>query len=94
MLAATILGGPVGFAVVAMAGMGALTGALKDFGVNDETINGIKQSLQPNTSALILLGRANDRDALMAKLREFDAKVAMTTLDPEVEKELVARLQG
>jgi uncharacterized membrane protein len=94
LLAATILGGPVVFAVVAVAGLGALTAALKDFGVNDDTISSIKQSLQPNTSALILLGRANDRDAFMAKLREFDAKVVMTSLDPEVEKELVARLQG
>jgi uncharacterized membrane protein len=94
LLGAAILGGPIGLAVVATAGIGALTGALKDFGVNDETVNTIKQSLQPNTSALLLLGRANDRDALLAKLREYDAKVVLTSLDPEVERELVARMQG
>ena len=50
--------------------------------------------MQPNTSALLLLGRANDRDAFLAKLREYDARVVMTSLDPEVERELVARMQG
>ena len=94
LIGAAILGGPIGLAVVATAGIGALTGALKDFGVNDQTVNTIKQSLQPNTSALLALGHANDRDALLAKLREYDAKVVLTSLDPEVEKDLVARLQG
>lgn len=94
LLAAAILGGPIGLVAVASAGLGAVTAALKDFGVNDQTIASIKQSLQPNSSALLLLGRANDRDALLAKLREFDAKVVMTSLDPEVEREVVARLQG
>ena len=94
LIGAAILGGPIGLAVVATAGIGALTGALKDFGVNDKTVDTIKQSLQPNTSALLALGHANDRDALLAKLREYDAKVVLTSLDPEVEKDLVARLQG
>lgn len=94
LLAAAILGGPIGLAVISTAGLGAVTAALKDFGVNDDTVNAIKQSLQPNTSALLLLGKANDRDAFLAKLREFDAKVVMTSLAPEVERELQARLQG
>jgi uncharacterized membrane protein len=94
LLAATLLGGPIGLVAVASAGLGAVTAALKDFGVNDETVATIKQSLQPNTSALLLLGHANDRDALLAKLREFDAKVVLTSLDPEVERNMVARLQA
>jgi uncharacterized membrane protein len=94
LLGAAILGGPIGLAVVATAGIGALTAALKDFGVNDETVNSVKERLQPDTSALLLLGRANDRDALLATLRQYDAKVVLTSLDPEVESELIARLQG
>jgi len=93
LLAAAILGGPIGLAVVGTAGLGAVTAALKDFGVKDESVNAIKQVLQPGSSALILLGRANDRDALLAKLRAFDAKVLMTSLDPEVERRLLDRLQ-
>jgi uncharacterized membrane protein len=94
LLGAAILGGPIGLAVVATAGIGAVTAALKDFGVNDDTVNSIKQRMQPNTSALLLLGRANDRDAFLAQLRAYDAKVVMTSLDPELERELVARMQS
>ena len=94
LLAAAILGGPIGLVAVASAGLGAVTAALKDFGVSDDVVKTIKQSLQPNTSALLLLGRANDRDALLATLGAFGAKVVMTSLDPEVERELAARLQG
>lgn len=94
LLAAVILGGPVGLVAVATAGLGAVTAALKDFGVSNDVLASVKQDLQPGTSALLLLGHANDRDALLAKLKEFDAKVVMTSLEPEVERELLARLQG
>jgi uncharacterized membrane protein len=94
LLAGALLGGPIGLLAVGAASIGAITAAMKDFGIDDASIAAIKQSLQPNTSALLLLGRANDRDALLAKLREYDAKVVMTSLDPEVERELVARLGG
>ena len=94
LLAGALLGGPIGLLAVGAASIGAIAAAMKDFGIDDASIAAIKQGLQPNTSALMLLGRANDRDALLAKLREYDAKVVMTSLDPEVERELVARLGG
>ena len=94
LLAGALLGGPIGLLAVGAASLGAITAAMKDFGIDDASVAAIKQSLQPNTSALLLLGHANDRDALLAKLREYDAKVVMTSLDPEVERELVARLEG
>ena len=94
LLAGALLGGPIGLLAVGAASIGAITAAMKDFGIDDTSISAIKQSLQPNTSALLLLGRANDRDALLAKLREYDAKVVMTSLDPEVEREIVARLEA
>ena len=84
LLAGALLGGPIGLLAVGAASLGAITAAMKDFGIDDASITAIKQRLQPNTSALLLLGHANDRDALLAKLREYDAKVVMTSLDPEV----------
>ncbi len=92
LLAAAILGGPIGLVAVASAGLGAVTAALKDFGVSDDVVKSVKQGLQPNTSALLLLGRANDRDALLELLGAYNAKVVMTSLDPDVERELLARL--
>lgn len=94
LLAGAILGGPIGLMVIGAASIGAISAALKDFGVDDKSIEGVKQRLQPNTSALILLGHANDQDALLAKLREFNAQVVMTSLDPEVERGLVERLES
>lgn len=94
LLAGAIFGGPVGLLAVGAASVGAITAAMKDFGIDDHTVDAIKQRMQPDTSALMLLGQANDRDALIAKLREYDAQVAMTSLDPDVEKEVLAKLEG
>ena len=94
LLAGALLGGPIGLLAVGAASLGAITAAMKDFGIDDASIAAIKQALQPNCSALLLLGHANDRDALLAKLREYDAKVVMTSLDPEVERKLVATIEG
>ncbi len=94
LLAGSIFGGPVGLATIGAAGVGAIVGALRDFGIDDKAIQAVKQRLRPNTSALLVLGHANDRDAFLAKLREYDAQVMMTSLDPEVERELVAKLEN
>ena len=93
LLAGAIFGGPIGLATIGAAGVGAIMGALRDFGIDDRSIEAVKQRLRPNTSALLVLGHANDRDAFIAKLREYDAQVVMTSLDPEVERELVAKLE-
>ena len=91
LLAGFLLGGPIGGLVVG-AGLGAITAAMKDFGIDNKSIEAIKARLQPNSSALLLLGHADDRDALIAKLRTFDPTVVSTTLTPEVEKDLRDRL--
>jgi uncharacterized membrane protein len=94
LLAGSIFGGPIGLATIGAAGVGAIVGALRDFGIDDKSVEAVKLRLRPNTSALLVLGYANDRDALLAKLREYDAQVVMTSLDPEVERELVAKLES
>jgi uncharacterized membrane protein len=93
LLAGFLLGGPVGGLIVG-AGLGAITAALKDFGIDDKSITAIKARLTPDSSALMVLGRAEDRDALIARLRAYDPTVVSTTLTPEVEKELRDRLAG
>jgi uncharacterized membrane protein len=91
LLAGFLLGGPVGAAVVG-AGLGAVTAAIKDFGIDDESLATIEARLGPNSSALLVLGQVRDRDAYVARLRTFDPQVVSTTLTPEVEKELRERL--
>ena len=62
--------------------------------IDNKSVEAVKLRLRPNTSALLVLGHANDRDAFLAKLREYEAQVVMTSLDPEVERELVGKLEG
>lgn len=62
--------------------------------IDNKSVEAVKLRLRPNTSALLVLGHANDRDAFLAKLREYDAQVVMTSLGPELERELVAKLEG
>lgn len=52
-----LVGGPVGVVVGALAGAGAgsVAGAAIDLGFSDEFLDGLKQYLKPDTSALILL---------------------------------------
>jgi len=91
LLAGFLLGGPIGAAAVG-AGLGAVTAAIKDFGIDDESLATIEARLGPNSSALLVLGQVRDRDAYVARLRTFDPQVVSTTLTPEVEKELRERL--
>lgn len=87
-LLVVLLGG-----LVVGAGIGALTAAVKDMGIDDDNIVVVKARRQPNTSALLLLGTANDRDALIARLRSYDPKVISTSLPPEIEKQVRAALE-
>ena len=52
-----LLGGPVGVAIGALTGAGAggLAGKKIDFGFSEQFLDGLKQYLRPNTSALIVL---------------------------------------
>ena len=72
----------------------SVTAAIKDFGIDDKSLAAIQSRLQPNSSALLVLGRARDRDAYVARLRTFDPQVVSTTLTPEVEAELRRRLDA
>lgn len=93
LLAGWILGGPVGGLVVG-ATIGAVTAAMKDLGISDANIDAVKARLQPNSSALLVLGHAADRDALIDRLRPYDPQIISTTLPPEVEKQVRDRLAG
>ena len=74
------------------AGLGAVTAAIKDLGIDDKSLAAIQSRLQPNSSALLVLGHARDQDAYVAMLRTFDPQVVSTTLAPEVEQALRERL--
>jgi uncharacterized membrane protein len=87
LLAGFLLGGPIG-GLIGGTAIGAISGALKDIGIDDKFVRQASEALGPNSSALFLLGTAQDPAAFSAELRPFKATVAMTTLSPEQEKRL------
>jgi uncharacterized membrane protein len=77
------VGGLIGGAAI-----GAIAGALKDFGIDDEFIRGVTESLKPDTSMLFLMGHTQDRAKFEAEIAPFKAVVISTTLSEEDEARL------
>lgn len=64
-------------------GAGALSGRLADYGINDEFIRSIGETLQPNTSALFVLVRIVQPEKVVDELRQFRGCVLRSSLSPE-----------
>jgi uncharacterized membrane protein len=87
LLAGLLLGGPIG-GLVGGTVVGAFAGALKDVGIDDKFIRQTSEMLTPGSSALFLMGRADDPDKFLEELRPFKALVATTSLSAEQENRL------
>ncbi len=81
-LAGMALGG------VAGAAMGALGGSMSDFGINDEFIKELGETIKPNTSALFLLVAKATPDKVIAEIEEHNPRVLQTSLSQEQEDKL------
>ena len=89
LLAGLLIGGPlVGLAI------GAIAGGLRDRGIDDKFIREVTEQLTPDSSAIFLLGRANDREKVLAELQPFHPRLVHTTLPAETEQQLRAALKG
>jgi uncharacterized membrane protein len=91
LLAGLLLGGPI-LGLAAGAAAGGIAGSLKDYGLDDGFVQEISQWVRPETSALFLLVKEAKADALLEKLRPFEAVVLTTTLAPEQEQRLRSAL--
>ncbi|HVW93949.1 MAG TPA: DUF1269 domain-containing protein [Devosia sp.] len=88
-VAGAILGGAVG------AGSGALAGSLVDYGIDDNLIKEIAQTIQPNSSALFLLVRKAQPEKVLAELGEVHgARIIRSSLSSEDERKLQAAISG
>jgi uncharacterized membrane protein len=76
----------MGLAVGALSG--ALAGALSDYGVDDEFVREVGNTIQPGQSALFLLIREATPDKLMDELKQFNGKILQTSLSKEDEARL------
>jgi uncharacterized membrane protein len=92
------LGGVIAFAfpiagIALGAALGAAVGAAMGTGVSGDFVDDVKTTLTPGRSALFLVVRDSDADALTAALRDFQGDLIQTTLDSEAETALRQALQ-
>lgn len=79
-----------GMAIGAAAGAasGALAGKLGDYGIHDDFIKQLGNTIKPNSSALFLLVTKVTADKVLPRMTEFKGHVLKTSLSDEREKRL------
>lgn len=83
-LAGFAIGGALG------AGTGALSGSLSDYGIDDDFIKSLSETIPNNFSALFVLLRKFQPEKVLKELEDsnFKGKVLRTSLSPEQEQKL------
>ncbi len=77
-----VLGGAIGV------GAGALSGSLSDYGINDDFIKSLSETIPANSSALFILVRKAQPEKVLAELSGVRGKVLRTSLSPDQERKL------
>jgi uncharacterized membrane protein len=91
-LAGLLLGGPI-LGAAGGAAVGAITGSMKDVGIDDNFIEEISKGVAPHSSMLFLMVQNAD-EKVMEYLKPFKARVLTTTLPPEEEARLQKLLES
>ena len=83
-LAGFVIGGAAG------AGMGALSGSMADYGIDDDFIKNLSETIPKDSSALFVLLRKFQPEKVLQELEQsdFKGKVLRTSLSPEQEAKL------
>lgn len=81
-LAGMVLGGAFG------AGSGALAGSMTDYGIDDDLIKKLADTIPVNSSALFLLLRKVQAEKVLAEFKGEHATILRTSLSPEQEEQL------
>jgi uncharacterized membrane protein len=87
-LAGMVVGGLAG------AGMGALSGSFADYGINDQFIKSLGETIPKNSSALFILVKSSTPDKVLPEIEAFKPRVIKTSLSNEQEAKLKAALSG
>ncbi len=70
------------------AGMGALTGSMTDFGIDDKLMKELSDGVDQGKAVLFVLVRHATVDKVLDHLKKFDGKVLYTSLSKELEDKL------
>lgn len=87
-LAGMVVGGAVG------AGAGALAGSMTDYGIPDDYIRKIAETIKPDTSALFVLVRKVNPDKVLPELAKYQGTLLRTSLTTDQENRLREALNG
>lgn len=87
-LAGFAIGGAIG------AGTGALSGSMVDYGINDDFIRSLANTIPNNSSALFVLIRKVQPEKVLAQLSGIEGRVLRTSFSPEQEAKLRDALAG
>ena len=77
---------------VAGAGAGALSGSLTDYGINDDFVKKLGDTIPPGSSALFVLVKSVTQDKVLPELEPYKPRVLKTSLSNEAETRLKAAL--
>ena len=76
------------------AGAGAISGKLRDIGIDDNFIKELSESFKPDSSSVFILVRKATPDKLLEKLKGFKGKVLQTSLSADKEEALRKALEA
>jgi len=82
------------FVVGGGAALGALAGSLADFGVADDFVKRVRETVTPGTSALFVVTEAGDLDRLGERLRGLHKALITTNLTEAERSELLEAFGG
>jgi uncharacterized membrane protein len=85
-LAGLVIGGLAG------AGAGALSGSLADYGINDDFVKKLGETIPPGSSALFVLVKKATVDKVLPQLEPYKPRVLRTSLSNEAEERLKTAL--
>ena len=78
--------------LVAGAGAGALSGSLADYGIDDDFVKKLSETIPPGSSALFVLFKSATEDKVLAEIEPYKPRVLKTSLSNEDEARLRAAL--
>jgi len=78
---------PIAGIAIGAAG-GALVGAAMDAGIDKKFVKQVSEELQPNSSAIFVIGNGVDVNATLAVLRQHTGKVYHTNLSSDLDESL------
>jgi uncharacterized membrane protein len=74
------------------AGVGAISGSLSDYGIRDDFIRKLGETIPEGSSALFILFKRVAEDKVMKELEPFKPRILRTSMSTEAENKLAAEL--